>query len=66
MTKVKTETVCIMEGCKFTFEERSLVKSLVATLTLKRLSDTEVNKEVERETNNTMSRSNKAIGVVKK
>ena len=51
---------------KFTFEERSLVKSLVATLTLKRLSDTEVIKEVERQTNNTMSRSNKAIGVVKK
>jgi hypothetical protein len=34
-----------------------LIKSLVATLTLKRLSDTETIKEVERQTNNTMSRS---------
>ena len=51
---------------KFTYGERHIVKSLVATLTLKRLSDTEIIKEVERQTNNTMSRSNKAIGVVKK
>jgi hypothetical protein len=34
-----------------------LLKSLVATLTLKRLSDNEIIKEIERQTNNTMSRS---------
>jgi hypothetical protein len=42
---------------KYTIYERGLIKSLVATLTLKRLSDTEIIKEVERQTNNTMSRS---------
>jgi hypothetical protein len=51
---------------RYTVYERHYIKSLVAAMTLKQLSDNEIIKEVERQTNNTMSRSNKAIGVVKK
>jgi hypothetical protein len=42
---------------KFTIEERSLVKSLVATLTLKRMSDNEIIEEIEKLTNDRISRT---------
>ena len=42
---------------KFTIEERSLVKSLVATLTLKRMSDNEIIEEIEKITNDRISRT---------
>jgi hypothetical protein len=42
---------------KFTIEERSLVKSLVATLTLKRMSDSEIIEEIEKLTNDRISRT---------
>ena len=42
---------------KFTIEERSLVKSLVATLTLKRMSDNEIIDEIEKITNDRISRT---------
>ena len=42
---------------KFTIEERSLVKSLVATLTLKRMSDNEIIEEIEKITNERISRT---------
>jgi alpha-galactosidase/6-phospho-beta-glucosidase family protein len=42
---------------KFTIEERTLVKSLVATLTLKRMTDNEIIEEIQRQTNETITRS---------
>lgn len=42
---------------KFTIEERSLVKSLVATLTLKRMSDNEIIESIFHQTNKMISRS---------
>jgi hypothetical protein len=42
---------------KFTIEERSLVKSLVATLTLKRMTDNEIIDEIEKLTNDRISRT---------
>ena len=54
---------------KFTIEERSLVKSLVATLTLKRMSDNEIIESIFHQTNKMISRSddnkksNNLIGV---
>ncbi len=42
---------------KFTIEERSLVKSSVVTLTLKRMSDNEIIEEIQRQTNETITRS---------
>ena len=42
---------------KFTIEERSLVKSLVATLTLKRMTDSEIIHEIEKITNDRISRT---------
>jgi hypothetical protein len=41
---------------KFTIEERSLVKSLVATLTLKRMSDNEIIESIFHQTNKMISR----------
>jgi hypothetical protein len=42
---------------KYTNEERTLVKSIVANLTIKRISDNEIFKEVFNQTNKTISRS---------
>lgn len=42
---------------KYTNEERALVKSIVANLTIKRIPDNEIIKEVARQTNKTISRS---------
>jgi len=41
---------------KFTSEERSLVKSIVATLSIKRIPESEIAKEIERQTNKTITR----------
>jgi hypothetical protein len=41
---------------KFTNEERALVKSIVATLSIKRIPDPEIIKEVYEQTNKTVSR----------
>ena len=41
---------------KFTFEERTIVKSIIANLSLKRISDDEIIKEVERQTGKIISR----------
>ena len=40
---------------KFTHEERSLVKSIVATLSIKRIPESEILKEIERQTNKTIT-----------
>jgi hypothetical protein len=40
---------------KFTASERQLVKSMVATLSIKRIPDLEIIKEVERQTNKSLS-----------
>ena len=42
---------------KYTSQERTLVKSIVANLTIKRIPDNEIIKEVARQTNKTISRS---------
>lgn len=42
---------------KYTNEERTLVKPIVANLTIKRISDNEIIKEVFNQTNKTISRS---------
>jgi hypothetical protein len=42
---------------KYTNEERTLVKSIVANLTIKRIPDNEIIKEVFNQTNKTISRS---------
>jgi DNA repair ATPase RecN len=42
---------------KYTNEERTLVKSIVANLTIKRIPDNEIFKEVFNQTNKTISRS---------
>ena len=41
---------------KFTFDERNKIKTIVATLTLKRLSDNEIIKEIEKQTGKIISR----------
>ena len=46
---------------KFTIEERSLVKSLVASLTLKRMSDNEIIESIFHQTNKMISRKDKVI-----
>jgi hypothetical protein len=40
---------------KFTHEERSLVKSIVATLSIKRIPESGILKEIERQTNKTIT-----------
>ena len=42
---------------KYTAAERRFVKSIVATLTIKRIPDPEIKKEIERQTNKTLSKS---------
>lgn len=42
---------------KFTNAEKSLVKSIVATLTLKRISDNQILEEIEKQTNKSLSRT---------
>jgi hypothetical protein len=42
---------------KFTVGERSLVKSLVASLSIKRIPDTDIIKEIEEQTHKTISRT---------
>jgi outer membrane protein assembly factor BamA len=41
---------------KYTLYERQFIKSLVATLLLKRIPDAEIIKEIERQTNSTFTR----------
>lgn len=40
---------------KFTQEERTIVKSIIATYTIKRIADDEIIKEINRQTNKTIS-----------
>jgi hypothetical protein len=40
---------------KFTHEERSLVKSIVASLSIKRIPESEIIKEIERQTNKSIT-----------
>ena len=40
---------------KFTYTERNLIKNMVATLTLKRIPDNEIVKEIFEQTNKTMT-----------
>jgi len=42
---------------KFTNAEKSFVKSIVATLTLKRMSDNEILQEINKQTNKTLTRT---------
>ena len=42
---------------KYTAAERRLVKSIVASLTIKRIPDPEIAREIERQTNKTLSKS---------
>ena len=49
---------------KFTIEERSLVKTLVATLSIKRVPGTEIVEEIERQANNTITRSGPSISII--
>ena len=42
---------------KYTAAERTLVRSIVANLSLKRIPDSEIKKEIERQTNKTLSKS---------
>ncbi len=42
---------------KYTAAERRFVRSIVATLTIKRIPDPEIKKEIERQTNKTLSKS---------
>lgn len=42
---------------KFTLHDRTLAKTIVATLSIKRVRDTEIIQEIERQTNNTITRS---------
>ena len=41
---------------KFTNEERTLIKNIVATLTIKRIPDPEIIKEIYQQTHKTISR----------
>lgn len=41
---------------KFTFDERTIVKSIIANLSLRRISDDEIIKEIERQTSKIISR----------
>ncbi len=41
---------------KFTFDERTIVKSIIANLSLRRISDYEIIKEIERQTSKIISR----------
>ena len=41
---------------KFTFDERNKIKTIVATLTLKRVSDNEIIKEIEKQTGKIITR----------
>jgi len=41
---------------KFTIEERSIVRSIVATLSIKRIPESEIIKEVERQTHKTITK----------
>lgn len=47
----------IRNTSKFTLHDRTLVKTIVATLSIKRVPDTEIVQEIERQTNNTITRS---------
>ena len=40
---------------KFTYIERNLIKNIVATLTIKRIPDNEIAKEIFEQTNKTMT-----------
>jgi hypothetical protein len=42
---------------KYTVYERHSIKSLVAAMTLKRMSDNEIIEEIQRQTNETITRS---------
>ena len=41
---------------KFTFDERNKIKTIVTTLTLKRVSDNEITKEIEKQTGKIITR----------
>jgi hypothetical protein len=41
---------------KFTFDERTIVKSIIANLSLRRILDDEIIKEIERQTSKIISR----------
>ena len=42
---------------KFTLHDGTLLKTIVATLSIKRAPDTEIIQEIERQNNNTITRS---------
>jgi hypothetical protein len=49
--------MCVVESvAKFTNTERSLARSILATLSIKKVSDSEIIKEIERQTNKTIGR----------